>query len=318
MATINSVLGPLDTADLGFTLSHDHIILSSAGIRQVYPEFIDRAKITRDAIEHLTECKAEGVDTIVDVTPLDLGRDVEALATVSEKSGVNIICCTGIWRDIPRTFWEADPDDIAPLFIREIEEGIEGTGIKAGIIKVANDAEGVTPEGEIILRAAARASLATGVPISAHSWSPGRVGFQQIPIFKDEGLDMAGVYIGHSNDTTDMDYLTDLAKQGVWIGMDRTPGSPMRKDSPSAEDRTQTIKKLVDAGHADRLMVGHDWSVYLGTGGESTRRIYDEHNPDGFLYITRRQLPRLRELSVAESDIHRITVDNPRRFFSGQ
>jgi phosphotriesterase-related protein len=317
MTRINSVLGPLDTADLGFTLSHDHIILSSAGIRQVYPEFIDRAKITKDAIEHLTECKAEGVDTIVDVTTLDLGRDVELLAAVSEKSGVNIICCTGIWRDIPRTFWEADPDDIAPLFIREIEEGIEGTGIKAGIIKVANDAEGVTQKGEIILRAAARASKATGVPISAHSWSPGRVGEQQIPIFKDEGLDMAGVYIGHSNDTTDLDYLTGLARTGVWIGMDRTPGSPVRPDSPTAEDRTQTIKALVEAGHADRLMVGHDWSVYLGTGGEATRRIYDEHNPDRFLYIIRRQLPRLRELGVSEQDIRRITVDNPRRFFGG-
>ena len=95
----------------------------------------------------------------------------------------------------------------------------------------------------------------------------------------------------------------------------RTPGSPMRKDSPSAEDRTQTIKALIDAGHTDRLMVGHDWSVYLGTGGEATREIYAKHNPDRFLYITRRQLPRLRELGVAESDIHRITVDNPRRFF---
>ena len=314
MTKINSVLGPLDTADLGFTLSHDHIILSSAGIRQVYPEWLDRAQITKDAIEHLTECKAEGVDTLVDVTTLDLGRDVEVLAEVSEKSGVNIICCTGIWRDIPRTFWEADPDDIAPLFIREIEEGIESTGIKAGIIKVANDAEGVTPAGEIILRAAARASNATGVPISAHSWSPGRVGEQQIPIFKDEGMDMAKLYMGHSNDTTDMDYLTDLAKQGVWLGMDRTPGAPVR-EGPSGEDRAQTIKKLVDAGHADRLMVGHDWSIYLGTSGAETRRLFAKHNPDRFLYITRRQLPRLRELGVSEADIRRITVDNPRRFF---
>lgn len=316
MTRINSVLGPLDTADLGFTLSHDHIVLSSAGIRQVYPEFVDRAQVIRDAIEHLTECKAEGVDTIVDVTTLDLGRDVELLAEVSEKSGVNIVCCTGTWRDIPRAFWESDPDDIAPLYIREIEEGIEGTGIKAGIIKVANDAEGVTPEGEIILRAAARASKATGVPISAHSWSPGRVGNQQIEIFKDEGLDMASLYIGHSNDTTDLDYLTGLAKAGVWIGMDRTPGSPMR-EAPSGEERTRTLKALIDHGHADRVMVGHDWSVYLGTVGKATRRIYAEHNPDRFLYITRRQLPRLRELGVAEDDIRRVTVDNPRRFFGG-
>ena len=111
--------------------------------------------------------------------------------------------------------------------------------------------------------------------------------------------------------------LTDLAKQGVWLGMDRTPGAPVR-EGPSGEDRTQAIKKLVDAGHAGHLMVGHDWSIYLGTSGEATRRLFAEHNPDRFLYITRRQLPRLRELGVSEADIRAITVDNPRRFFEGQ
>ena len=316
MQTVNTVLGPLDPGSLGFTLSHEHVMLSSAGIRHVYPEFIDRDAIVRDAVAHFTECKAEGVDSLVDVTTLDLGRDVELVAEVSERSGVNIICCTGTWRDIPRAFWEADPDDIAALYVREITEGIEGTGIKAGVIKVANDAEGVTAEGEIILRAAARASRATGVPISAHSWAPGRVGELQIEVLTDEGVDLAGVYIGHSNDTTDMDYLTGIARAGAWIGMDRTPGAPIR-DAPSAEERTLTLKALIDAGLSDRVMVGHDWSIYMGTNGEDTRRRFDEHNPDRFLYITRRQIPRLLELGATPDDIHRITVDNPRRFFGG-
>ena len=316
MTGVNSVLGPLDAGSLGFTLAHEHILLSSAGIRHVYPEFIDRAAIVRDAVEHLKECRAEGVETLVDVTTMDLGRDAELLAEVAEASGVNIICATGTWRDIPRAFWEADPDDVAALYVREIEEGIEGTGIRAGIIKVANDAEGVSPEGEVILRAAARASRATGAPISTHSWAPGRVGELQIAVLADEGMEMSAVYIGHSNDTQDMDYLTGLGRAGVWIGMDRTPGAPIR-EAPSAEERTLTLGALIDAGLADRLMVGHDWSIHIGTAGERTRRMYAEHNPDRFLYITRRQLPRLRELGVSERDIRRITVDNPRRFFGG-
>ena len=316
MGAVNSVLGPVDAGALGFTLAHEHVLLSSAGIRHVYPEFIDRAAIVRDAAEHLSECRAEGLGTLVDVTTMDLGRDAELLAEVSERSGVNIICATGTWRDIPRAFWEADPDDVAALYVREIEEGIEGTGIRPGIIKVANDAEGVSPEGEVILRAAARASRATGTPISAHSWAPGRVGEAQIAVLSDEGLDMGSVYIGHSNDTTDMDYLTGLGRAGVWIGMDRTPGAPIR-EAPSAEERTRTLLALIEAGLAGRVMVGHDWSIHIGTAGEATRRAYAAHNPDRFLYITRRQLPRLRELGASERDIRLITVDNPRRFFGG-
>ena len=108
----------------------------------------------------------------------------------------------GIWRDIPRALFNRTPDEIAALFVREIEQGIEGTGIKAGIIKVANDAEGVTREGELILRAAARAARQTGVRISTHSFAPNRVGEQQGAIFEDEGFDLNRVYIGHSNDST--------------------------------------------------------------------------------------------------------------------
>ena len=177
MATINSVLGPLDTADLGFTLTHEHLFTASAGIRQTYPElFGDVERLTQQVALTLDEAREGGVQTIVEVSTMDLGRDVRFLAAMSQRSGVNIIAATGIWRDIPRSLWSRTPDEVAALFVREIEVGIEGSGIKAGIIKVANDSEGVTREGEIILRAAARAAKQTGVRISTHSFAPGRVG----------------------------------------------------------------------------------------------------------------------------------------------
>src|SRR5262249_24988997 len=134
MALINSVLGPLDTARLGHTLSHEHIIVGSAAIQQTYPEFIDREGTIRDGIAALREAYAEGVRTIVDCSTIDLGRDVKMLEEVSRGSGVNIVASTGIWRDIPRVFWHAAPDTVARLFIREIEQGIDGTPVKAGII----------------------------------------------------------------------------------------------------------------------------------------------------------------------------------------
>src|SRR4029078_8400055 len=114
------------------------------------------------------------VQTTIDLHTTDLGRNVRLLADLSRRTGVNIIAATGIWRDIPRSLWTRSPDEVAALFVREIEEGIDGTGIKAGIIKVANDAEGVTREGEIILRAAARAATQTGGRISTHSFPPTR------------------------------------------------------------------------------------------------------------------------------------------------
>ena len=314
MATINSVLGPMDTADMGFTLSHEHVIVSSAGIQYVYPEFIDREGTIERAIAQLSEARAEGLRTIIDVTTIDLGRDIRMLEHVSRESGVNVICATGTWRDIPRVFWTASPDMIAPLYAREIQEGIEGTGIKAGIIKVANDVGGVTPEGEIILRAAARAQKATGVPISTHTWAPERVGEQQVRIFEDEGVDLNRVYVGHSNDTTDTDYLVGLLKKGVWIGLDRYPGG-RTPGTPDWEGRTQTAMRLIEAGFGHRIMLGHDWSVTLSIASREMQEDRRRYNPDGYLFITRKVLPRLLELGATQDDLDNIMVNNPRRFF---
>jgi phosphotriesterase-related protein len=316
MAVINSVLGPLDTSELGFTLSHEHVLVASAGIQHVYPEFIDREATIEKAVAELTEAYGEGLRTIVDVTTIDLGRDIRMLEEVSRKTGVHIICATGTWRDIPRAFWTATPDMIAPLYIREIQEGIEGTGIKAGIIKVANDVGGVTAEGEIILRAAARAQKATGVPISTHTWAPERVGEQQVRIFEEEGVDLDRVYIGHSNDTTDTGYLIGLLERGVWIGLDRFPGG-RTAGTPDWQGRTDTAKKLIDAGFGHRIMLGHDWSVTLTIASKESQEDRRRYNPDGYLFVTRNVLPRLREMGVPDDAITQIMVDNPRRFFEG-
>ncbi|MBI2885925.1 MAG: phosphotriesterase-related protein [Chloroflexi bacterium] len=316
MALINSVLGPLDTADLGYTLSHEHVLVASAGIQHTYPEFIDRQGSIEKAVEQLGQARAEGVRTIVDVSTLDLGRDIRLLEEVSRRSGVHIIPATGIWRDIPRVFWGATPDMIAPLFIREIREGIEGTGIKAGIIKVANDQGGVTAEGEIILRAAARAQKATGTPISTHTWAPERVGEQQVRIFEDEGVDLDRVYIGHSNDTTDTGYLLGLLRRGVWLGLDRYPGGRM-PGTPNWEQRTETAMRLIEAGFGHRIMLSHDWSVSLLITNREQQAQRAQYNPDGYLFITRRVVPRLRQLGAKDQDIENIFVNNPRRFLEG-
>ncbi|MCH7713744.1 MAG: phosphotriesterase-related protein [Chloroflexi bacterium] len=317
MTTVNTVLGPIDTSDLGFTLCHEHVGTNAAGIRHTYPEFIDRSGMKEQATAALKEAYDEGLRTMVDVSPFDLGRDVELMAEVSRASGVHIIAATGNHLAVPRPFADVSPDVIVPLYVKEIEEGIEGTGIKAGIIKVASDRGGVTPPQEVVLRAAARTHLRTGTPISTHTWSPDRVGDQQVKVFEEEGVDLNRVYIGHSNDDTDLDYLLGLLDKGVWLGLDRFPGGRVA-GTPDWEGRTELVKKLIDAGHKSRIMLSHDYSVPKARNGAEVQEERRRANPDGFNFITRKVLPRLKELGVSDGDIHQIMEENPRRFFEGK
>ena len=316
MATVNTVLGPIDTVNLGFTLSHEHVGTNAAGLRHTYPEIIDRSGMKEQAILALKEAYDEGLRTIVDVTTFDLGRDILLMQEVSQSSGVQIIAATGNHLAVPRPFGELPPSVIAPLYVKEIEQGIEDTGIKAGIIKVASDRGGVTQPQEVVLRAAAQAHLATGVPISTHTWSPDRVGDQQVSVLEEEGVDLNRVYIGHSNDDTDMDYLLGLLGKGVWLGLDRYPGGRVQ-GTPDWEGRTALVKGLIDAGFVDRIMLSHDYSVPKARHGAEVQEERRKANPDGFNFITLRVLPRLKELGVTDQDISQIMTENPRRFFEG-
>ena len=312
MATISSVEGPLDTANLGYTLVHEHVLSTSAGLQFTYPEFIDREATIEAAVAHLKDAYAEGLRTLVDMAPFDLGRDVRLLEEVSHRSGVHIIATTGSWLTIPREFAMATPDMIAPLYIREIEEGVERTRIRAGVVKASTDREGLTPAGEIVLRAVARAHKATGVPISTHTSSREEVGQEQVRILEDEGVDLSRVCIGHSNDTTNLGYLIGLLKKGVWLGLDHFPG-----DSPDWGTRTQVVKQLIDSGYGHRIMLSHDFNLAHHRSNQEARERRWLDNPDGYLFIKRRVLPRLRELGVAEEAVKRLNEDNPRLFFEG-
>jgi phosphotriesterase-related protein len=236
---------------------------------------------------------------------------------VSQTTGVHIVAATGNHLAVPRPFVDLAPEVIAGLYVREIEVGIEGTGIKAGIIKVASDEGGVTRPQEVVLRAAGQASVRTGTPISTHTWSPDRVGEEQVRILQDEGVDMDKVYIGHSNDDMDMSYLLGLLRKGVWLGLDRFPGG-RRPGTPYWEERTQLAKQLIDAGYTDRIMLSHDHSVPKARYGVAVQEERIKYNPDGYNFITRNVLPRLKDMGVSDDTINQIMVENPRRFLAGK
>ncbi|MGI8553374.1 MAG: phosphotriesterase family protein [Dehalococcoidia bacterium] len=312
MPLVPSVSGSLDTALLGPTLMHEHVIARSPGVIENFPTVWDRNAEIEHATETLRSAKDGGVQTIVDLTTADLGRDVRFVREVAERSGMQVIVATGIWWDVPRYFHNRPVEVAADLFIRDIMTGIQDTGIKAGIIKCATDVAGVTRPIETILRASARAHRATGVPISTHTYAAGQMGLKQQEIFAEEGVDLSRVIIGHSGDSEDLDYLKQLMERGSTIGMDRF-GIDRILDT---ERRCKVIAELCRQGYAGRMVLSHDTNCYFDSIPEEIRR---ERMPNWhYLHIHQVVLPRLRELGVSEEQIDQMLFRNPRALFEQQ
>ena len=315
MSTINGVLGPIDSAGLGFTLMHEHVAAGSAGVWQAWPELFGGREAHIDRVAGiLVDAKTGGLRTFVDVTTIDLGRDIRLIRDVAERSGVNIIACTGHWLDPSRSMAARTVEELTALFVKEIEQGIEGTTIKAGILKLANDD---TPRlsrfGEKAARAVARAHLATGVPITTHAGAKLEIGFRQAEVFEEEGVDPRHVIIGHSDDTDSMHYLTGLMDKGYWVGLDRLP-----MPDPPFDVRAGTCAALIERGYADQLILSHDYPLGIALAPTAYReQEWEPMNPDGIQFIQKRFLPGLRERGVSAAVCEQLTVDNPRRFFEG-
>lgn len=227
---------------------------------------------------------------------------------------MQIVAATG-FRFAPESYKVQTVEQIAEIFIREIEQGIEDTGIKAGVIKAAAVSAAITSAEEKGFRAAARASKVTGVPIETHTDAGNRGGETQAAILEAEGVSPTRVSLGHSDDTKDGNYLIGLAKRGYTIGIDHVfyGATKAAKDEPGYvtylrqvtwQKRAGYVKQLIEAGFGDKIFLSNDWELERET-----------MNPDGFLFNTRKTIPYLTQLGVSPGEIHAITVDNPKRFF---
>src|SRR6266540_6826735 len=313
MPTVNSVSGPIDTADLGFTLMHEHIIVESPGVKENFP-ILDRKAEIESAAAKLKEAMERAVKTLVDLTPGDW-RDIPFVKEVVDQSGMQVLVATGIYWEVPHHFRSTTGrsiDYIADLFVRDIRDGIMGTGVKAAIIKCATDEPGVTPDVERILQASAKAHRATGVPISTHTHAASEVGLKQQDVFESEGVDLSRVIIGHSGDSEDTNYLRKLCDRGSYIGMDRFGIDIFFED----EKRIATIAKMCGMGYAEKMVLSHDAACYFGWVDPPLREkvVPNWH----FNHIPDDVLPALREAGVIEDQIHMMTVDNPRFIFEKQ
>ncbi|MFC4584999.1 phosphotriesterase family protein [Sphaerisporangium corydalis] len=313
---VQTVKGPVTA--LGATLMHEHIFGLSPEILWNWPDIPegwDLETRAREAAAKLNELKAEGVDTVVDLTVVGLGRYVPAVQRVAGLTEVNIVVATGLYTydALPPYFGNrgpgslfGGPDRLAEFFVRDITEGVGRTGVKAAILKCASDHQGMTPGCERVFRAVARAHLETGVPISTHSHSGTRGGLEQQKLLASLGVDLSRVVIGHAGDSTDPGYLEELAAAGSYLGMDRFGIETIS----SFKDRVAIVAEMCARGHADRMVLSHDSYCFNDRfDAEVVRRRHPNYH---LLHISRDVLPELRERGVTEDQIHRMLVVNPR------
>jgi phosphotriesterase-related protein len=290
---------------------HEHVFTRSPGVFEAWPHLWDKDAEIELAVKTFRDLKAAGIDTIVDLTTVDLGRDVRMVARVASQIDLNIIMATGVWRFPPRFFDRRNPDPIADLFVMDIQDGMEATDIRAAIIKLATEPD-VDALNETMLRAGARAHRRTGAPISTHTDVKTRCGLKQQDVFESEGVDLARVVIGHSGDSDDIEYLTSIMKRGSYIGMDRFG---LDFFLPT-EKRIETVARLCQMGYAGQMVLSHDTNCFMDTIPRSVRpaRMPDWH----FLHITKDIVPALRQRGVTEDQIQAMLVENPRRIFERQ
>jgi phosphotriesterase-related protein len=312
VAKIQGVLGPIETSELGFTLMHEHILVANWSMRKAFGDWYDRETHVPRAVGELRAAKQRGVATIVDLTPINLGRDIDVIREVAERAEMQVVAATGLyWTEEPWLMaWE--PDRLAEYFVRDIEKGIQGTSVRAGILKCATDHFGVTPTNEKLLRATARAHRATGVPISTHTSVQHRVGPSQQDVFEDEGVDLSRVVIGHCGDSEDVEHLEAILGRGSSIGMDRF-GLDMLL---APEKRVSTVAELCRRGHAGRMVLSHDACCHIDFGPPG---LLESVAPNwNFRHIPDDVIPALRAEGVGEAEIRTLGVDNPRRIFERQ
>jgi phosphotriesterase-related protein len=240
------------------------------------------------------------------------------VARVAARSEVTILVATGAYvlGELPLYFRFrgpgtplGGPETLTGLFVRDIEDGIGDTGVRAAVLKCCTDEAGLTRDVERVLRAVAQAHRATGVPISTHTHAGLRRGLDQQRVFAAEGVDLSRVIIGHSGDTTDHDYLCALADAGSYLGMDR-----FGLETVPFDRRVGIVAEMCRRGYADRMVLSHDTSCASDFSDPVQRRA--QHPRWSWTHIPCDVVPALLARGVTAEQVTQMLVTNPREIFS--
>lgn len=317
MADVQTVTGPIDSSELGRTYAHEHVFVLGEEHRLNYQDW-DEAAMVEKAVADLTELKGLGIDTIMDPTVLGLGRYIPRIQEIARRIDLRIIAATGLYtyNEIPFQFHYTgpgllfdQPEPLTEMFVKDLTEGIADTGVRAAFLKCAIEEQGLTPGVERVMRAVGQAHVRTGAPITVHTNPHTRSGLEAQRVLREEGVDLAKVVIGHSGDSTDLDYLKEVADAGSILGMDRFGLDVLLP----FEQRVDTVAALAADGYADRMVLAHDAACFIDWfDPEAKQQMVPQWN---YRHITDDVLPALRERGVTDEQIDTMLVTNVRRQF---
>ena len=314
MTAVETVRGPVDVADLGRTLMHEHVFVLQPEALQNYghvwgASYWDEEVRVADAIEKLRAVRDAGIETIVDPTAPGLGRYIPRIARINAEVDLNIVVATGLYAylELPSFLSYRSADAIAELFVREIREGIDDTGVKAAFLKCAVERHGIVGDVPRILAAVAAASIETGAPVMVHTNAAEETGPLALDALIAEGVEPARIVIAHAGDSNDLDYLRRIADAGAFLGCDRFNIEHFNPD----ERRIETLVALVAEGYADRIHLSHDAACFYDfMVGDPA---FADERPD-YLHISKKILPALLDAGVTQEQVDTMMIENPRRF----
>ena len=319
-AAVPTYRGPVAPADLGATLTHEHLFVRSPELDRDYPHpEWDEDVAVEQAVAGLEGLWELGIRTVVDLTVPGLGRDTGLVARVAARTRVQLVASTGWYADegLPPYFRThgpgrlvGGPDPLVEMFRKDVTEGIGASGVRAGMLKVVTDAPGITPDVERVMSAAAVVHGETGVPITTHSDPHRRTGTDQVRFLRERGVDLGHVVIGHSGDAEDLDHLLSLLDTGVLLGMDRFGMAHTGDD----ERRVALVLELLARGYAEQLVLSHDSAFFSRVTPPSWRRAHPPHWTHD--HLSRRILPQLLERGARQEDLDTMMTTNARRLLT--
>lgn len=299
MAVIETVQGPIAPEALGFTLIHEHIMCDLVGARETGPHRWVRDHVVATMAPYLHALRDRGVTGFIDCSPTCLGRDPLVLLRLSLLTGLHILTNTGLYKEpyLPQEVFSLSAQALADRWVTEWREGIDGTGIRPGLIKIAVNPGRLVPVQEKIVRAAAMAHQATGLLVVAHT-GDSISARQSLDIIEEEGMDPARYVIVHADQIAEPEVHVELAERGAWLEFDAIGTRPL-------DEHVELVRRMLEWGFEDQLLLSQDagW-FHVGEPNGGAVRPYTD--------IVDSFIPRLRDAGVDDNQVYKLFVQNPR------
>jgi phosphotriesterase-related protein len=303
---VMTVSGPISSQQMKFTLSHEHVLVDFIGADKVSKDRYNADEVFETALPYLKEARQRGCHTLVECTPAYIGRDVELLKRLALESGLNILTTTGYYgaakeKYIPAHAYTETANQLSERWIREWTDGIEGTGIKPGLIKTGVDKAPLSAVLRKLIDAAALTHLATGLPIGVHT-GDGAAAEEQLEILASRKVAPSARIWIHAQNEKDSSYHVKAARQGSWVSFDGV-------SKESIQESTAFFQKMKRERLLHRVLASHDAGWYHV--GEAGGGKYNDYNT-----IFTDFIPALLEAGFTQKDIDQIFVINPAEAFT--